>query len=162
MEKSDNNSLQQKTFSNKQKVISNNISKITPKSGSKLSKNPNGTHPKNNSVIHNMSMLKVINTVICIVWVVGFSLINYIVLYKVGYRTYSTMDWVYLIIMLLIGTFTGLICFLNKLKKGGGYILKYIVAGIWGMCGNFGGLLFSLTVGLIIYLVIQVIKWFTG
>ena len=66
------------------------------------------------------------------------------------------------IVMLVMSVSAGVYYFVNELEKRDGYILKYIVAVIIGICGNFAGLLFSLIGCLIVYVASGIIKWFVG
>lgn len=173
MESNNNKPLQQKTF-NKNVAITTGSTPATmgplkqktfkqQGTGSKIQHNiikkqKNKTH----NMLANISKTKYIRGLAYVVWIVVFGVLNFSVLYKFDFRISTGVDWVYLIVMLAMSVPTGLYYFINELEKRDGYILKYLVATIVGICGNFLGLLFSLIGCLVVYVVLGIVKWFVG
>ena len=173
MESNSNKTLQQKTFNKKthEKVHTNpktNVS-LTQKTfkqqgeGGKVKKNT--TYKKKNrlqNILVNVSKTRYKHYLVYLVWIVIFGVLNFEILYKWDFRVSTGADWVYLIVMLGISIYTGLSYFINELEKRDGYILKYLVATIIGICGNFLGLLVSVIGCGVIYVIFGIVKWFVG
>ena len=159
METNNNKPLQQKTFNKTNSgIVSSNKAIVNNKPLQQKTFNNRGTnnktkHVKLNKTLQkqkklfgNVSTAKYVRGLMCAAWIVILGILNYSILYKLDFRVRTGMDWVYLIVMLVMSVSAGVYYFVNELEKRDGYILKYIVAVIIGICGNFAGLLFSLIV----------------
>ena len=158
-----NNMLPQKSFSksaigtvkNENNSSKNSIgnARIRP---SKLLNNQNINIKKH--ITKTISITKIIYISLFIL----FAAVNYFVLKKIDFEAESTLDYIELVIMIIVGAFSGIGMFHSQFESRDGYIFRYIISFAFGFIGDFMGLGISFVLCLILYVVLSIGGWFFG
>lgn len=158
-----NNMLPQKSFSksaigtvkNENNSSKNSIGSVRIRS-SKLLNNQKINIKK--YITNTISISKIIYISLFIL----FAAVNYFVLKKIGFEAESTLDYIELVIMIIVGAFSGIGMFYSQFESRDGYIFRYIISFVFGFIGDFMGLGISFVLCLILYVVLSIGGWFFG
>ena len=157
----DNNMLSQKTFSKSA------IGQIQDGKTKRINQSLKGRKTLSLKPVKNSISNKSVNTIsfekmVCIFVLIVYVIADYFILLRIGFEAENTFDYIELVVMVLSGSASGVGMYYSQFKGLDGYILRYLIAFLYGIIRNLMGLGISFVICLILSVVVSVGGWFFG